>query len=198
MIVLVCLAGIVSLSGCGASAPADVDMPDSDIVAVTIDYQKQVGFASNQFAVWIENEDGALIKTLYATRFTASGGYRDRPDAIPVWVERSGLSEMADVDAITGATPKSGSLRFVWDLTDTSGRRVPDGTYRFFVEGTLRWKNRVLFSGELLLDGGAASAEAVPAYTYASSDEQSALTDESPEHGMIANVRAAYIPPERS
>ena len=195
--VLVCLAGLLILGGCGASAPTDADMPDFDIVAVTFDYQKQTGFASNQFAVWIENEDGALIKTLYATRFTASGGYRDRPDAIPVWVERSGLSEMTDVDAITGATPKSGSLRFVWDLTDTSGQRVPDGSYRFFVEGTLRWKNRVLFSGELLLDGGAASAEAAPAYTYATSDEQSALTGDSPEHGMIANVRAAYIPPEQ-
>ncbi|NLI53422.1 MAG: DUF2271 domain-containing protein [Clostridiales bacterium] len=192
------MAGLLFIAGCGAPAAADAQTPGSDAVVISFDFQKQSGYASNQFAVWIEDADGAFVKTLYATRFTASGGYRQRPDAIPVWVERSGLAEMDDVDAITGATPKSGALRFVWDLTDADGERVPDGTYRFFVEGTLRWKNQVLFSGELTLDGSAASAEATPQYAFEASPEQPALTDESPERGMITAVRAEYIPPEQS
>ena len=64
-------------------------------------------------------------------RFAAKGGYEKRPDAIPLWVERSGVASRKDVDTITSATPKSGKLEFSWDLTDASGARVPDGTYRF-------------------------------------------------------------------
>lgn len=193
-IVLICIVGLLTAVGCASNSAGVEIAPESDIVAVTFDFQKQKGYASNQFAVWVENENGDVIRTLYATRFTAKGGFRDRPDAIPVWVERCDPAQMDDVDAITGATPKPGSLRFVWDLTDENGRRVPDGTYRFFVEGTLRWKNRVLFSGELLLDGNERTAQAAPQYFYVSSNEQPALTDEATEHGMISNVWAEYIP----
>jgi hypothetical protein len=51
------------------------------------------------------------------------------------------------VDAITGATPGNGKLTYIWDGTDQNGVRVPKGKYHFFVEGTLYWKSRVVFSG---------------------------------------------------
>jgi hypothetical protein len=165
-------------------------------VTISFDYQKQSGYASNQFAVWIEDGNGALVKTLFATRFTATGGYRTRPDAIPLWVERAGLANKPNVDAFSGATPKSGQLAYSWDLTDESGKRVPDGTYRFFVEGTLRWKNRVLYSGELALNGEPVMAAAEAQYIYEASSDAPALTDESPEHDMIGPVTAQYAPPQ--
>lgn len=171
---------------------------EDDIVSVAFDYQKQAGYASNQFAVWIEDADGALVKTLFVTQFTVNGGYEKRPDAIPVWVERSSIAQAGSTDATSGATPKSGSLRYVWDLTDNSGNRVPDGTYTYYVEGTLRWKNHVLFSGEIMLNGEAASSEAAAQYSYEVSQEQAALTDTAPEHDMIQNVTATYIPPAQS
>ncbi len=189
------LIGMLMLGGCAASAAPDTAMRQSDIVTITFDFQKQSGYAANQFAVWIEDENGVFIKTLYATRFTAKGGFRERADAIPVWVERSGISNATDADAVTGATPKSGTLQYVWDLTDDTGERVANGTYRFYVEGTLRWKNRVLFSGEIKLDGSATSVDATPEYIYEASADQPALTDESPENEMITLVHAAYIPP---
>ncbi|MPN38991.1 hypothetical protein SDC9_186516 [bioreactor metagenome] len=134
-----------------------------------------------------------LVKTLFVTNFTAKGGYQKRPDAIPVWVERSD-AETGVPDGVSGATPKSGSVRYIWDLTDQSGARVADGTYMFYVEGTLRWKNQVLYAGELVLDGNATTAEATAEYTYAASDDQSALNADSPENAMIGNVKAEYIP----
>ncbi len=170
---------------------------EDDIVSVAFDYQKQAGYASNQFAVWIEDADGALVKTLFVTQFTAKGGSEKRPDAIPVWVKQSGLAQGTAQDAVSGATPKSGSLSYAWDLTDQNGARVKDGTYTYYVEGTLRWKNHVLFSGEITLNGEAASSTATGAYTYAASDEQSALNDDAPEHSMIQNVTASYIPPSQ-
>jgi hypothetical protein len=147
--------------------------------------------------VWIEDASGKLVKTLFVTNFTAKGGFQQRADSIPVWVVRAEVSKGVP-DGISGATPKSGSLHYVWDLTGQDGARVADGTYTFFVEGTLRWKNQVLFSGEIVLDGNAASAQGTAQYTYAASDDQPALTTDAPENGMIGNVKAEYIPPKQS
>jgi len=182
----------------GCAPAANTATREDDIVAITFDYQKQDGYASNQFAVWIEDANGALVKTLFVTQFTAKGGSKKRPDAIPVWVKQSGLAQGIEQDAVSGATPKSSSLRYVWDLTDQSGARVPDGTYTYYVEGTLRWKNHVLFSGEITLNGEAATSTATGTYTYAASDEQAALSDDAPEHNMIQNVCATYVPPSQS
>ncbi|MBA4348110.1 MAG: DUF2271 domain-containing protein [Clostridiales bacterium] len=185
---------LLFISGCAAPA---APQRDSDIVTVSFSFEKQQGYASNQFAVWVEDMDGNLIKTLYVTKFTAKGGFEKRPDALPVWVARSGLAQDANVDAATGATPKVGEVSFVWDLADESGARVADGTYRFFVEGTLRWKNQVLYTGEITLDGSATTAEAAAEYTYAESTDAPALTVESVENSMISGVMAEYIPPKQ-
>ncbi len=197
-ILLLLFTALLPLTGCAGAAQAGAVQRDDDIVEISFEFNKQSGYASNQFAVWIEDADGALVKTLFVTKFTANGGYEKRPDAVPTWVERTGAANRAVDDATSGATPKTGTLRYVWDLTDESGARVPNGTYRFYVEGTLRWKNRVLFSGEIEINDKETSAEATAEYTYLDSQEQSALTDESVEHNMIQNVWATYIPKEQS
>ena len=187
--------GLLLTAACKQSTPVVDQSAQNGKMTISLDYQAQDGYASNQFAVWVENSDGAVVKTLYATRFTAKGGYEKRPDAIPLWVARSGVADMKDVDAITSATPKSGKLEYSWDLTDAAGTRVPDGTYRYFVEGTLRWKNSVLFSGEITLGQSAATAQATAEYSYAASDDAPALTANSPENGMLTNVSATFMPP---
>ena len=109
------------------------------------------GIASSQYAIWIEDESGRLVRTLYATSFTVEGGYEYRKDAIPLWVgkARPQMMTSAQVDAITGATPQNGKLTYQWDGTDDKGNCLPPGIYKFFVEGTLYWKSRVLYSGKL-------------------------------------------------
>ena len=80
---------LVSLSACSPkdeALPAQNVDPDAAHASVTLDFEKQSGYATNQFAVWVEDSQGNLLQTLYATRFTAGGGYRDRPDAIPQWI----------------------------------------------------------------------------------------------------------------
>lgn len=195
-ILLALTSALLLFSGC--AAPKQVVTRDNDIVTISFDYAKQKGYATNQFAVWVEDESGKLVKTLFVTEFTAKGGYEKRADAIPTWVDRANLSTRAEADAVSGATPKSGALRYVWDLTDENGVRVLEGTYTFVVEGTLRWKNQVLYSGTITLNGAATTAEGSAEYTFAASDDAPALTPESPESGMISNVLAAYIPPKQS
>ena len=165
-------------------------------VVVEFDYLAQSGHASNQFAVWIEDADGSLVKTLYATRYTANGGYKNRPDSISIWVDKSDVASMdkKQIDAITGATPKSGALSYTWNLTDTNGDSVQPGEYSVFLEGSLRWKNKVLYSGKIVVGSSHATIQADAEYIYETAQGQAALTSDSPETAMIGNVTVRFIP----
>ena len=131
------------------------------------DFTRQSGLATNQFAVWIEDENGQYVKTIYATRFTANGGWRRRPDSIPDWVSRSDLSRMSkdQTDAVSGATPKTGTQKFIWDGTDSKGITVPAGDYTLYLEGTLRWENQVIYRIPIRFGRGDTLAEVYVEYS---------------------------------
>ena len=109
------------------------------------------GIASSQYAIWIDGK-GKLVRTIYATPFTVKGGYEYREDAIPMWVDKAKPQRMTStqVDAVTGATPQNGYLVYRWDGKDDKGARVPAGKYEVFIEGTLYWKSRILYSGDFV------------------------------------------------
>jgi hypothetical protein len=117
-------------------------------VEVSFNFTRQRGFSSNQFAVWVEDAQGRHVRTLYATRFTATGGWRRRELSLPLWVQQSNVAGMqqAQIDAVTGPTPGNGILTYIWDGNDSAGRALPAGEYRVFVEATLRNENRVLYA----------------------------------------------------
>ena len=127
---------------------------------VSFDYQRQAGPGSNQYAVWIENEKGNVVKTLFVTSYTTKGrarggeqpkrGYIVRPACVPVWVKTSKAEEKTDVqlDAVTGATPQAGGVQtFTWDFTDEQGKAVPQGTYKVKVEATLIFDSDIVYTG---------------------------------------------------
>ena len=127
---------------------------------VSFDYQKQPGPGSNQYAVWIENEEGDVVKTLFVTSYTTKGrvrgneqpmrGYVKRPNCVPTWVKASKASEKTDqeLDAVTGATPQAGGKQtFSWDFSDQQGKKVKDGKYCVKVEATLYQASTILYTG---------------------------------------------------
>ena len=78
-----------------------------------------------QFAVWLEDEDGNFIRTLYVTQRASKknwifGPKEGRPESLPVWYHKSKnesaktksssakKSGEANIDAVTSATPKGG------------------------------------------------------------------------------------------
>jgi hypothetical protein len=175
---LACAAG-QSYAYASNASPSDVE--------ISFVFNRQSGSSSNQYAIWVEDSSGNFVKTLYATRYTANGGWERRPQSIPLWVSKSGLSTMPrrDIDAITGATPRTGNQSYRWDGTDKNGSRLAAGEYRVFLEATLRGDNRVLYNASVTLGSGSGSnVEAEVRTEYFGSGTS--------ERGMIESVKVVY------
>lgn len=153
---------------------------------IAVEYNRQAGRGSNQYAVWIEDNQGNLVKTLYVTRFTAEGGYKMRPTCMPVWVEKSGATSMdkSEIDGFSGATPQSGTQVYTWDGTDKKGQSVSRGEYTFVVEATYMGENIVTFKNQFTVGGAEATITAIPEFN----------SDEKKNRDMISGVTATYIP----
>ncbi|MCL2763887.1 MAG: DUF2271 domain-containing protein [Treponema sp.] len=170
---------ILSTAGIAAQQPA---------AELTFTFTRQSGSASNQYAVWIEDAQGQFVKTLYAARWTANGGFSRRPTSIPLWVNKSGLSGMAraQVDAVSGVTPRTGTQNYTWDGTDSRGAAVPAGDYVLILEGTLRWENQVYYRAPIRLGSGASVPQISVEYTTGERDTTA-------ERAMISDVRVRVL-----
>jgi hypothetical protein len=151
-------------------------------------FTRQSGSASNQYAIWIEDAKGQLIKTLYAVRWTANGGFKTRPTSIPMWVKKSDVANLskAQLDVISSATPRTGALTYTWDGTDSKGAAVSAGDYVLVLEGTLRWENQVYYRAPIALGKGAATANV--SVEYISGDR-----DTSAERSMFSDVKVRTL-----
>ena len=155
---------------------------------ITVSYERQGGIGSNQYAIWIENAQGELVKTLFVTNFTAKGGYSFRPDCTPTWVNKANPASLSEqgVDAFSGATPQTGDHTYTWDLTDVKGHQVTAGEYTFYVEGTLTLGNNstVLFKDVISVGDNIVSVDPKPEFS----------SDDTQNKGMIISVKATYLP----
>ena len=160
---------------------------------VSFNYQRQPGPGSNQYAVWIENDKGDVVRTLFVTSYTTKGrtrpgeepmrGYVKRPNCVPTWVKQAKAAEQNDqqLDAFTGATPKTGGTQiFTWDLTDQQGKAVKKGTYKVFVEATLYQASDIIYTGTFSTKDKAGEIKLT-----------STLTEPDEKHkDMVTNVKA--------
>ena len=182
-------------SGCTSSVQETPEIPetpsqDGDTITsnagltVRLNFERGNTSASNQYAVWIENAAGEVVRTLYVSNFTASGGYQRREDCVPTWVAHAHPTEMPtdEVDAFTGATPRSGQQAHTWDGKDKSGNAVADGEYRIYVEGTLYWSSTVLYSGVVRWGGDNQTIQLTPVFSE----------DEATNRDLITAVTAEY------
>ena len=170
-------------------ATAQRNSKKANAVELSFNYQKQSGAGSNQWAVWVENSEGKVVRTLTVTSFTSKGrggrrGYTFRPTCVPTWVKNAGAEQMSDeqIDAVTGATPKeSGIQTYTWDFKDADGKDVPAGDYKICFEATLYFNSILLYTG-----------------TFSTKDKAgditltSTLTEEDESHkNMITEVKAS-------
>ena len=154
------------------------------IVNITFDLERISGSASNQYAVWIEDGNGNYVRTLSVTRFAANGGFNMRPDTLPTWVKVSNNGRQTDVDAVSTATPGTGTVTVQWDGKDSQGQVVPPGTYVYKIEGNISWEKRVIWTGTIFIGQGPNSSVANVEYIP---DKETA----TPRGLLITNVKAS-------
>ncbi len=82
-----------------------------------------------QTAIWIQDEDGEFVKTVYVSGF--SGYAKGAQVDLPRWAKSSGFE---GCEAVTGASIDLGHHIYVWDLKDSKGGRVEPGNYHVNVE----------------------------------------------------------------
>lgn len=175
---------------CAASALMASCAPKPGSVEISFNYTKQAGPGSNQYAVWVENAEGQVVKTLFVTQFSAKGrsrdgskparGYTFRTSCVPTWVQHVNADALTDeqMDAFTGATPaESGVQTFIWDFTDQAGQPVAEGTYRFFLEATYNGASVVTYTGTATYGAPAADLPVETSYIEKSDERIDMITD---------------------
>lgn len=187
LLIFIMLIMLTACSRKGDGSVSAVAEQPSGSVAISMDYNQRNTYSTNQFAIWIEDLEGNFVKTVYVTSFTANGGYKKREDAIPIWVEKSHIAAASQkkIDTISGATPKSGSLMYIWNLTDENGESVAAGKYNVYVEATLYEKSRILFSTMIDTSGEDTNVIADAKYT----------TDLAKNEANITGVTATWKNP---
>lgn len=183
------------LALCAVPALMAFMAPKAGDLEISFNYDKKPGAGSNQYAVWIENAQGEVVKTLFVTQFTSKGrvrggtrerGYTFRPTCMPTWVKHVKAESLSDeqMDAFTGATPASSGLQtFTWDFTDQAGKPVPGGEYRFYVEATYNGPSIVTYSGTVSSGQKAGDVQFKTEYTEESEDRKD----------MVSKVRVRIL-----
>lgn len=144
--------------------------------------------ASNQFAVWVEDEAGRYIRTLFATDFMARRqGWKIRQEICPIWIKAADVKNtpQQDIDAVSSPTPQSGILSVVWNLKDAKGMPLSAGVYVYRIEGNLYWENTVVWTGKIRVGGARETSLATVSYSPEGADKQGTL---------ISVVSAVYEP----
>jgi len=155
-------------------------------ISFTLTRSRQI--ASDQLAGWIEDEKGAFVRTLFVSRFAgARAGWTLRPQPLPTWVAAAAVKDtpQGQIDAVSGATPPTGPVTVVWDLTDGTGKVVPKGLYRYRIECNVSWENTVLWTGAIEVGAARASSTATAVYSPAEAEKLGT---------PVKDAAAVYVP----
>ena len=95
-------------------------------VEFTLAFQDEL---APQTAVWVEDDRGNYIKTLYVSGF--SGFVKEKQVVMPRWAK---ASKFEGVESVTGASIDVGNYTYAWDCKALDGKTVPNGKYNMKVE----------------------------------------------------------------
>ena len=136
-------------------------------VTISFTLSRISGPGSNQYVVWIEDEAGRYVTTLFVTNYmTRRQGWKVRQQSLMNWVRAADLNNMPqqNIDAMSSATPQAGTQTVEWDLADTSGKTVNAGVYVYRIEACLLMENNVLWTGEIRVGGARQTSQPTVSY----------------------------------
>ena len=140
--------------------------------------------ASRFTAVWLENEGGELVKTLFVSSELAQGAFTVEGDICPDWIKKSHWEKasQAEVDAVSGPTPTVGSGSLSFDLKKHG---ILPGVYFFCMQIHIHDNYNILYKGQIRL--GEKPAEAQPEVSYSPKKYESA-------EDLLRDVRVRFTP----
>ena len=100
-------------------------------------------------AIWLEDEQGTLVKTLYVTNDLSSNEFKVG-EACPDWVKQAQWerASKSEVDAVTGPTPHVGAGSRTFDLAALG---LAPGRYQFKLQVHITDNYNILYRGTLVV-----------------------------------------------
>ncbi len=140
--------------------------------------------ASRFSAIWLENEGGDLVKTLFVSTELAQGAFTVEGDICPDWIKKSHWEKasQAEVDAVSGPTPTAGSGSLSFDLKKHG---ISPGVYFFCMQIHIHDNYNILYKGQIRL--GEKPAEAQPEVSYSPKRYEST-------EDLLHDVRMRFTP----
>ena len=112
-----------------ATPPAAAWPPGSEVaITLTLANVAARGYRRPYVAVWIENEQKELVRTI-----ALWGNERRWVPELSGWWRASGR-KFTTVQAVSRATRPAGEYRLAWDGRDDAGKPLPPGNYTFLIE----------------------------------------------------------------
>jgi hypothetical protein len=176
---LMTAAALLVCMGCGP----DPDKPAKGFLDVTLTLNEVKGIQpSYQTVIWLEDDQGRYLQTLYVSEYLSFGGFHDSTICTS-WSKKVKWdgTPPAVFDLVTAATPEIGEKTFRFDCT-THG--IKPGTYRFNVQTHLLEKYNITYTGRIAIGSKETEQMAQVAYLpnrYAQS-----------ESDALSNVHAHY------
>ncbi len=135
-------------------------------------------------AIWLENEGGDLVKTIFVSNELAQGAFTVEGDICPDWIKKSHWEKasQAEVDAVSGPTPAVGSSSFSIDLKKFG---ISPGVYFFCMQVHVEENYNIRYKGKISL--GQKPAESQPEVFYSPAKYKGA-------EDLIHDVRARFTP----
>jgi hypothetical protein len=179
----------------GLSAPLILigNMMGSSIVPAAVVVGKlQVSYhvtsddASRFTAVWLEDEKGELVKTLFVSNELAQGPFTVEGDICPDWSRKAHWEKASqtEVDAVSGPTPSAGSRSLSFDLKKQG---ISPGVYFFCMQVHIHENYNILYKGKIRLDEK--PAEVQPEVFYSPARYESA-------QDLVRDVKVRFTPEE--
>lgn len=102
-------------------------------------------------ALWLEDADGRMVKTLFVSQELSGGAYRV-VTACPDWVKQAHweAAPQNEVAAVTAPTPAVGKGELTFDLAKLN---LPPATYGFRFQVHITEQHNVLYRGTFTLGG---------------------------------------------
>ena len=128
---------------------------------------------SRYTAVWLENEGGELVKTLFVSTELAQGAFTVEGDICPDWIKKSHWEKatQAEVDAVSGPTPTAGSGTLSFDLNKLG---ISPGVYVLLMQVHIHDNYNIRYKGTIRVGQEPAEAQVEVFYSptkYAAAED---------------------------